>query len=183
MPSKVLNLHFRILEQPLFKHPNGTKEMLERLRRLFLHEGVQIEVRLKSEKNVTHLSHLKTINIKNACKIDDPSPDQIELLSHRDGVISDKDVFIWFIEATTPTSYGCAAHSPGRPGTVITSTAPGWTLAHEICHILGLWHVEDNKRHLMFPKTDQIVTDPVTNLPLLLAEDITKLESNISVLI
>jgi hypothetical protein len=178
MPSKVLNLHFRILEQPLFKHPNGTKEMLDRVKALFAQANVDIEIKLLSEKVVTTLPQFRTVSINNACPMLNPTQSQKDLLSHRDEATSEKDVFIWFIQATTPASHGCAAHEPGKPGAVIASAAPGWTLAHEIGHLLSLIHELDNKKHLMFESVNKIVLTATGDLPDLENEDVSVMEAS-----
>ena len=161
--KKSLNLHLRILEPPQFSYPDGPREMLARVNRLLDAYQIDIEAKVLSERTL-FLTEYREINAS-TCVYGQPTAQQAALLSIREDATSEKDVFIYFVQSIRPLMYGCAAHLPGMPGVVIASAAPGWTLAHEIGHVLGLSHILDNKRHLMFPNVSQIILDPVTRLP------------------
>ena len=76
---------------------------------------------------------------------------------------------VYFVLATNPPTNGCAAHPDGRPGAVVTRGATRWTLAHEVGHVLGLTHVEDNRlmtgngtSNITNPPPDIIATESTT---------------------
>ena len=56
---------------------------------------------------------------------------------------------------------------------ILAKYATKWTLAHEVGHVLGLKHVEEEDR-LMIPCTKYIKTDP----PLLVLEEIQQMQQS-----
>ena len=87
------------------------------------------------------------------------SREQNVLFSFRDGVGA-RDITAYFIRSTVPPFNGCAAHPSGQPGAVITQSPTPWTLAHEIGHVLGLGHVNDNTRLMTEKGTDSLARTP-----------------------
>jgi hypothetical protein len=71
-----------------------------------------------------------------------------------------KDPVAYFINSTIPASDGCAAYAPGAPGMVIVKKASQWALAHELGHVLGLSHVDDNRSLMTSNGTDKITCRP-----------------------
>jgi hypothetical protein len=70
-----------------------------------------------------------------------------------------------------PPFNGCAAHPADRPGAVVAQGATQWTLSHEVGHVLGLDHVNNNDRLMTGNGTSNItnpppdlVTDEVTDM-------------------
>jgi predicted Zn-dependent protease len=70
------------------------------------------------------------------------------------------DVVVYFVLATDPPTNGCAAHPAGKPGAVVARLATQWTLAHEIGHVLGLFHVNNNDRLMTGNGTSNITNPP-----------------------
>lgn len=81
---------------------------------------------------------------------------------------------VYFVRSTVPPFNGCATHPAGRPGAVVASIASPWTLAHEVGHVLGLRHVNDNNRLMTGGGTSNI-----TNLPPdLVAPEVSTMQSS-----
>ena len=78
---------------------------------------------------------------------------------------------VYFVRSTNPPLNGCAAHPNNRPGAVVAQGATRWTLGHEIGHVLGLNHVNDNDR-LMTGNGTANITNPPPNL---IASEITRM--------
>jgi len=70
------------------------------------------------------------------------------------------DVVVYFVRSTVPAFNGCAAFPAGRPGAVVASIATQWTMAHEVGHVLGLAHVNDNNRLMTGNGTSNITNPP-----------------------
>ena len=85
--------------------------------------------------------------------------EQVTLFGNRNNV-GTNDVVVYFVQATNPVLNGCAAHPTGRPGAVVAAIASRWTLGHEIGHVLGLGHVDDNNRLMTGHGTSNITNPP-----------------------
>ena len=70
------------------------------------------------------------------------------------------DVVVYFVRSTQPPFNGCASHPAGRPGAAVASGASAWTMAHEVGHVLGLGHVNDNNRLMTGNGTNNITNPP-----------------------
>ena len=85
--------------------------------------------------------------------------EQNTLFDNRNNVGAN-EVVAYFVRSTVPPFNGCAAHPANRPGAVVVQGATQWTLAHEIGHVLGLSHVNDNNRLMTGNGTANITNPP-----------------------
>jgi hypothetical protein len=85
--------------------------------------------------------------------------EQNQLFSHRN-FVGPNEVVVYFVRSTVPAYNGCAAHPAGKPGAVVASIASRWTVGHEIGHVLGLSHVNDNNRLMTGNGTYNITNPP-----------------------
>ena len=69
------------------------------------------------------------------------------------------DIIAYYLRSTSLGVRGCAAFPAGRPGVVVCDSATRYTLAHELGHVLGLFHVTD-QTNLMNNGTAGITTHP-----------------------
>lgn len=152
---QTVKLHFKTLTTPIL--PLNTQ--FDSIATLF--DGVDLTVERTSDEDLSHLTHLTSISSGECAYAEefwgyihwwhDVSNEMDELYEHRNGV-GDNDLTIYFINDIFGKIAGCAAHPSGQPGAVIDRNAPQWVLSHEVGHVLGLKHVDNNKR-LMNPDT------------------------------
>ena len=87
--------------------------------------------------------------------------EQNQLFAHRNNAGAN-DVVVYFVRSTVPPFNGCAAHPAGRPSGSGGRAGNGtqWTLAHEVGHVLGLLHVDNNNRLMTGNGTANITNPP-----------------------
>ncbi len=102
--------------------------------------------------------------------------EQNTLFGNRNNVGAN-DGTVYFVRSTNPPYNGCAAHPAGRPGAVVVQGATRFTLGHEVGHVLGLNHVNDNNR-LMTGNGTANITNPPPDL--IASEGQTMLASNLT---
>ncbi len=93
------------------------------------------------------------------CLMGQTTAEQNQLFQNRNNVVNN-DIVVYFVRSTVPPFNGCAAHPNGRPGAVVAQGATQWTLAHEVGHVLGLNHVNDNDRLMTGNGTANITNPP-----------------------
>jgi hypothetical protein len=90
------------------------------------------------------------------------SAQQGALFANRNNV-QGNDVVGYAVRSMVPPFDGCSAHPPNEPGVVVAQNATQWTLAHEIGHLLGLGHVDDDD-YLMTGSGTENITNPPPRL-------------------
>ncbi len=125
-----------------------------------VYDTVNIKVELHSTRQQS-LPDLVDTDV-GACVSGSVTAEQTTLFSQRDGMDA-TDIAIYFVRSTVPPFNGCAAHPGGQPGAVIAAGATQWTMAHEVGHVLGLVHVNNNDR-LMTENGTANITNPPPDL-------------------
>ena len=146
-----VRLHAKVLTAPTL----GVATMVARMREAYAAGGVAVE--LASTENLT-LPDLDDVEV-GECRRGQSTAEQNLLFANRNGAGAD-DVVIYFVRSTVPPFNGCAAHPAGRPGAVVARGATQWTLGHEVGHVLGLNHVDDNDRLMTGNGTANITNPP-----------------------
>jgi hypothetical protein len=146
-----VRLHFKVLTAP--NVPTNT--MLDAMRQVYATANIRVD--LISTENL-NLPALNDVDI-GRCVSGSTTTEQNQLFGNRNNV-GVNDVVIYFVRSTVPPSNGCAAHPAGRPGAVVAQGATQWTLAHEVGHVLGLGHVNDNNRLMTGNGTGNITNPP-----------------------
>ncbi|MEJ7806890.1 MAG: hypothetical protein WKG03_13340, partial [Telluria sp.] len=162
--STRLRLHLKILSPPTIP----MEQMLERMRSVYEPAGFVVDV-----ASIETLSDPELIDVDVGDCSMATTDEQTRLFNNRKHM-ADGDVVAYFVRSTLPPYNGCAAHPPNRPGAVIASYASEWTLGHEIGHVLGLFHVKDNRRLMTGQGTANIVDLP----PDLVASEITTMAAS-----
>lgn len=142
-------VHLRLIDEPATL---GT--MVAWLHEVF--EGAGLTVDVASTERLD-APDLLDIRLDGCGEGSVPTSDVLSLYARRAGCGRD-DIVVYFVRQTVPVYSGCAQHPPGYPGAVVVNGASVFTLAHEVCHVLGLNHVGDERR-IMYTPTAHI--DPV----------------------
>jgi hypothetical protein len=153
---ETIRLHIKILTNPSV----GITTMVDSMRQVYA--SAEINVRVISTENL-NLPALNDIDV-GACVRGSTTTEQIQLFANRHSVRGN-DVVAYFVRTVTGSGSlgplnGCAAHPDGRPGAVIAQGGTQWTLGHEIGHVLGLNHVNNNKRLMTGNGTSNIIDPP-----------------------
>lgn len=159
-------VHFKVLTAPT---RFTIDEMLAGMRQVLEPAGFRV-VRASDEN--LNLPNLNVVDV-GACTMGNTTTEQQTLFGNRNNVGAN-DMVVYFVQATNPPFNGCAAHPDGRPGAVVASGASRWTLGHEIGHVLGLGHVNDNDRLMTGNGTDNITNPP----PDLIASEVTTMSNS-----
>ena len=173
-----LNLFLIILTEPT----SFTRtEMLDEMRYIYGDVGIDVNVRGGEtlDLNDPAIAPLDDIDT-GSCTGGSPSTEQRNLSDFRNNATAN-DVVIYFcrsVSKNTGSLNGCASHPVDRPMAVVASYASLYTMAHEVGHVLGLGHVDDNNRLMTENGTGNITNAP----PDLIQEEIdTMLESPLTV--
>ncbi len=129
--------------------------MVQRMRDVYGAAGIRVE--LVSTENLTSPA-LNDVDV-GACTLGVTTAEQNQLFGNRNNAGAN-DVVVYFVRSTVPPFNGCASHPAGRPGAVVAQGATQWTLAHEVGHVLGLRHVNDNNRLMTGNGTANITNPP-----------------------
>jgi hypothetical protein len=146
-----VRLHAKVLTAPTV----GINTMVQRMTEVY--GSVGIAVQLVSTENLSFPA-LNDVDV-GTCTLGNTTAEQDQLFANRNNAGAN-DVVAYFVRSTVPVFNGCAAHPAGEPGAVIAQGATQWTLAHEVGHVLGLFHVNDNDRLMTGNGTANITNPP-----------------------
>jgi len=116
-----------------------------------------IDVEWVSSENL-NLPALNDLDV-GACTMGSTTTEQNQLFSHRNNVATN-EIAVYFVRSTDPPFNGCAAFPAGKPSAAVVQTATQWTFAHEVGHVLGLAHVNNNDRLMTGNGTSNITNPP-----------------------
>jgi hypothetical protein len=147
-----VRLHVKVLTQPTrFTIDRMVDNMID----VYAANGIRVH-RVSDE--TLNLPLLNDLDV-GQCRMGQTTTEQNQLFANRNGVAAN-DVVAYFVRSTNPSFNGCAAFPANQPSAAVASIASEWTLGHEIGHVLGLAHVNDNNRLMTGNGTDNITNPP-----------------------
>lgn len=85
--------------------------------------------------------------------------EQFALFGQRNSV-GPSDIVAYFVRTISTPANGCSVCPEDSPGVVVAAGADQWALAHELGHLLGLSHINDDHRLMNSGGTSGIVDPP-----------------------
>ncbi|MGW5667374.1 hypothetical protein, partial [Micromonospora sp. NPDC003776] len=146
-----VRLHTKILTTPNI----AVARMVDRMREVYGSCGIAIEW---ASTEILNLPDLNDVDV-GQCLRGQTTDEQDDLFANRNNA-GGNDIVVYFVRSTVPPFNGCAAHPDGQPGAVVAQGATQWTLGHEVGHVLGLIHVNDNNRLMTGNGTGSITNPP-----------------------
>jgi len=153
---QLVRLHVKILTSPAV----SIERMITSMQRVYEAAGIVVH-RVSTE--TLNLPALNDVDV-GACTRGSVTAEQTQLFGNRANA-GPNDLVAYFVRSTVPPYNGCASHPAGQPGAVIAQGATEWTLAHEMGHVLGLSHVNDNNRLMTGNGTANITNPPPDLIP------------------
>ncbi|MBC8116295.1 MAG: hypothetical protein H7062_18050 [Candidatus Saccharimonas sp.] len=149
--TSTVRVHVKVLTNPSV----SLDTMLHNMREVYAVGAIDVE--WASTENL-NLPALNDVDV-GTCVSGVTTTEQNQLFANRNNV-GTNELVVYMVRSTVPPFNGCAAHPAGRPGAVVAQGASQWTFAHELGHVLGLRHVNDNNRLMTGNGTSNITNPP-----------------------
>src|SRR5262245_31319356 len=158
--TTTVHLHVKVLTSPNI----AIETLMHNMREVYATGNIDVEWISTETLNLPTLNDVDV----GSCVQGQTTTEQNQLFANRNNV-GVNEIVVYFVRSTVPPFNGCAAHPAGKPGAVVVQGATQWTFAHEVGHVLGLFHVNNNDRLMTGNGTSNITNPP----PDLVASEIT----------
>lgn len=148
---ELVRLHVKILTNPTI----AIEQMIVAMQQVYESIGIRVQRVSTETLNAPALNDVDA----GGCTLGTVTAEQTQLFANRNNA-SGNDIVVYFVRSTVPPYNGCASHPANQPGAVVARGATVWTLAHEVGHVLGLRHVDDNNRLMTGNGTANITNVP-----------------------
>lgn len=149
--TTTVRVHTKVLTSPNIP----IETLFHNMREVFATGAIDVEWVSNQTLNLPALNDVDA----GSCVLGVTTPEQNQLFMNRNNVGANEMV-VYFVRSTVPPYNGCAAHPAGKPGAVVVQGATQWTFAHELGHVLGLFHVNNNNRLMTGNGTANITNPP-----------------------
>ncbi len=149
--TTTVRVHTKVLTSPNIP----IETLLHNMREVYAAGAIDVQWASNEALNLPALNDLDA----GSCILGVTTVEQNLLFMNRNNV-GTNEVVVYFVRSTIPPYNGCAAHPAGRPGAVVVQGATQWTFAHELGHVLGLFHVNNNDRLMTGNGTANITNPP-----------------------
>ena len=149
--TTTVRVHVKILTIPNV----SLETMLNNMREVYAVGKIDVEC---ASSETLNLPALNDVDV-GTCVSGVTTTEQNQLFANRNNV-GTNELVVYMVRSTLPPFNGCAAHPAGRPGAVVAKGASQWTFGHELGHVLGLNHVNNNDRLMTRNGTANITNPP-----------------------
>lgn len=160
-----IRIHTKVLTTPNI----AIETLLQNMREIYAAASIDVEWVSTESLNLPALNDLDV----GQCIMGVTTAEQNTLYNNRNNVGAN-DIAVYFVRSTVPPFNGCAAHPAGKPSVAVVQTGSQWTFAHEVGHVLGLSHVNNNDRLMTGNGTSNITNPP----PDLIASEVTTMTNS-----
>ena len=160
-----IRIHTKVLTVPNI----AIETLLQNMREVYAAASIDVEWASTESLNLPALNDLDV----GQCVAGVTTAEQNTLYNNRNNVAAN-DIAVYFVRSTVPPFNGCAAHPAGKPSACVVQTGSQWTFAHEVGHVLGLSHVNNNDRLMTGNGTSNITNPP----PDLIASEVTTMTNS-----